>query len=48
MSMLEPSIFLAVFPYAFIAAFPVFGIAVVTKWELDRKRRTKKLRRIST
>jgi hypothetical protein len=46
--MLEPSIFLAVFPYAFIAAFPVFGVAIVTKWELDRKRKAKKLRHIST
>ncbi len=44
----EPSIFLAVFPYAFMAAFPIFGIIVVTKWELDRKRRTKKIRHIST
>jgi hypothetical protein len=46
--MLEPSIFLAVFPYAFMAAFPVFGIAIVTKWELDRKRRKKNLTHIST
>jgi len=36
----QPSLFLAIFPYAFIASFPVFGIALVTKWVWDdRKRR---------
>jgi hypothetical protein len=39
---MEPSMFLAVFPYAFLASFPVFGIILVTKWSLDdRKRKSK-------
>jgi hypothetical protein len=37
--LIEPSVFLAVFPYAFIAAFPTFGIILVTKWELDRRKK---------
>lgn len=41
--LIEPSIFLAVFPYAFIAAFPTFGIILVTKWELDRRKNKKHL-----
>jgi hypothetical protein len=39
--MMEPSAFLAIFPYAFLAAFPVFGIIVVTKWQLDERKRKK-------
>ncbi len=35
----QPSIFLAVFPYAFIAAFPIIGIILVTKWELGSRKR---------
>jgi hypothetical protein len=38
---MEPSLFLAVFPYAFLASFPVFGIILVTKWELDNRRKGK-------
>jgi hypothetical protein len=38
---MEPSAFLAVFPYAFLASFPVFGIILVTKWELDSRRKGK-------
>lgn len=48
MSIFEPSIFLAMFPYAFMAAFPIFGIIVITKLELDRRRRSKKLNSFST
>jgi len=40
--MMEPSIFLAVFPYALIASFPILGIIVVTKWNFDDKRRKKR------
>jgi hypothetical protein len=40
---MEPSIFLAVFPYAFLASFPIVGIIFVTKWSLDdRKRKSKR------
>lgn len=38
----QPSVFFAIFPYAFIAAFPIFGIILVTKWELASKRRKQK------
>ena len=41
MFQLEPSVFLAVFPYAFIASFPIAGIVLVTKWSLDGKRKSK-------
>jgi len=37
--MMEPSAFLAIFPYAFIASFPLFGMIVVTKWQLDERRK---------
>jgi hypothetical protein len=39
--MMEPSAFLAIFPYAFLASFPVFGIVIVTKWQLDDRKRKK-------
>jgi hypothetical protein len=40
---MEPSVFLAVFPYAFLASFPIAGIIFVTKWSLeDRKRKNKR------
>ena len=39
--MIESSAFLAVFPYAFLASFAIFGIIVVSKWELDSRRRRK-------
>ncbi|HKO63884.1 MAG TPA: hypothetical protein VJU13_01665 [Candidatus Nitrosocosmicus sp.] len=32
MNIFEPSTFLAVFPYVFISAFPIFGIILVTYW----------------
>lgn len=38
----SPSLFFAIFPYAFIAAFPIFGIIVVTKLELASKRAKRK------
>jgi len=39
--MIEPSAFLAIFPYAFIASFPILGVVLVTKWELDARKRRK-------
>lgn len=36
---MEPSALLAIFPYAFVAGFAVFGIVIVTKWNLDDRRR---------
>ena len=41
-AMFEPSVFTAIFPYAFIAVFPIFGMALVTKWVLDDRKRSKK------
>jgi hypothetical protein len=46
MGIFEPSIFLAIFPYAFMAAFPLFGVVVITKLELDKRRKRKGLNRI--
>lgn len=40
--MFEPSAFLAIFPYLFIASFPLLGIAVVTKWVIDDRRKSRK------
>ena len=37
---------LAVLPYVFIAAFPVFGIFLVTKWELDARKQKKSSARL--
>jgi hypothetical protein len=39
--MMEPSAFLAIFPYAFLASFPVFGLVMVTKWQLDERKKRK-------
>ncbi|MEO9296152.1 MAG: hypothetical protein ABI347_11225 [Nitrososphaera sp.] len=39
--MFEPSVFLAIFPYAFIASFPLFGVAIVTKWVIDDRKKAK-------
>jgi hypothetical protein len=39
---MEPSIFVAVFPYAFVASFALFGIILVTKWEIDRRKGSKR------
>lgn len=38
--MFEPSAFLAIFPYAFIASFPIIGIAIVTKWVFDDRKKS--------
>jgi len=32
MELFHPSVFLAMFPYLFIASFPIFGLILVTKW----------------
>lgn len=43
MTIFEPSTLLAVFPYIFISAFPVFGIFLVTYWLIkDRKSKINK------
>ena len=38
MNIFEPSTFLAIFPYVFISAFPIFGIILVTYWLVKDKR----------
>jgi hypothetical protein len=42
----QPSAFIAIFPYAFIAAFPIIGVILVTKWELDSRRNRKRIRNV--
>jgi len=39
---MEPSAFLAIFPYAFIASFPIAGVVIVTKWAFDDRRKSKR------
>jgi hypothetical protein len=39
---MEPSAFLAIFPYAFLASFPIAGIIFVTKWSLEERRKSKR------
>jgi hypothetical protein len=41
MNIFEPSTFLAIFPYVFIAAFPIFGLFLVSYW-LFKERKSKK------
>lgn len=41
--MFEPSVFLAIFPYALIASFPLFGLAIVTKWVLDDRKKSRQV-----
>lgn len=43
--MFEPSAMIAIFPYAFIGAFPIAGIVIVTKWVIDDWRRSRSRRR---
>lgn len=43
MSLFEPSTLLAVFPYIFISAFPIFGIILVTWWIVKDKRKSSSL-----
>jgi hypothetical protein len=38
MSLFEPSTLLAIFPYVFISAFPIFGIILVTWWIVKDKK----------
>jgi len=39
MGIFDPSIYIAMFPYLFIAGFPIFGIILVTRWVFnDRKK----------
>jgi len=38
MTLFEPSALLAVFPYVFISAFPIFGIVLVTWWIIKDKK----------
>jgi hypothetical protein len=40
METFQPSIYLAMFPYLFIASFPIFGLVLVTRWVLcDRRKK---------
>ena len=39
--MFEASALMAIFPYVFIAAFPLAGIAIVTKWIFDDKKKSR-------
>jgi hypothetical protein len=39
MDVFYPSIYIAIFPYLFIASFPVFGMILVTKWIFDDRRK---------
>lgn len=39
MEIFQPSIYIAMFPYVFIASFPIFGIVLVTRWVLGDRRR---------
>ncbi|HJR47033.1 MAG TPA: hypothetical protein VJ799_02645 [Nitrososphaeraceae archaeon] len=43
MDLFQPSIYIAIFPYLFIASFPLFGIALVSKWILRDGRKNSKL-----
>jgi hypothetical protein len=42
--MIAPSPFLVVFQYAFIAAFPIVGLVVVTKWVIDDWKKSRRKR----
>ena len=42
MSIFDPSIYTAAFPYLFIASFPIFGIILVTKWIIDDRKNKKR------
>jgi hypothetical protein len=39
MDIFSPSIYIAIFPYLFIASFPVLGMIIVTKWIFDDQRK---------
>jgi hypothetical protein len=40
LDLFQPSIYIAIFPYLFIASFPLFGIVLVSRWIMrdDRKK----------
>ena len=42
MDLFYPSIYLAIFPYLFIASFPVVGIIIVTRWIFNDRRKKNK------
>jgi hypothetical protein len=43
-SIFDPSVYVAIFPYLFIASFPIFGIILVTKWLFnDRSNKNKSI-----
>jgi hypothetical protein len=42
-NMFEASPFVVVFQYAFIAAFPIVGLAVVTKWVFEDWKKSKQI-----
>ena len=46
MDLFYPSIYIAIFPYLFIASFPVVGIVIVTKWIFNDRR--KKIKHVLT
>lgn len=39
--MFEASALMAIIPYVFIAAFPLAGIAIVTKWIMDDRKKSR-------
>ncbi len=43
--MIEASPFVVIFQYAFIAAFPIVGLAVVTKWVFDDWKKSKQVQK---
>ena len=43
LDLFQPSIYIAIFPYLFIASFPLFGIALVSKWIFRDGRKNNKL-----
>lgn len=42
--MFGASMFVVIFQYAFIAAFPLVGLAVVTKWVIDDWKKSRQTR----
>ena len=47
MEIFQPSIYISIFPYLFIASFPIFGIALVSKWLFNDIRRKGRIARLS-
>lgn len=43
--MFDASPFVVVFQYAFIAAFPIVGLAVVTKWVFEDWKKSKQIQK---